>query len=78
MTTTQMNEVERFLQDLRSVREYWQRGGMSGAEIARRFGGMHRNRVNQWIQGVTRPDVLVVKALRPILDDIIAEQQAAK
>lgn len=50
---------------------------MTGAELARRFGGLHRNVVNQWLDTTHRyrPHFLVVKALRPTLDEIMEDQK---
>lgn len=74
MTTTEKQDsVSQFIADLQAVRQFHTKSGMSGSEIARRF-GLHRNTVNQWISDVCRPHALVVQSLRPILDEIMKEQ----
>lgn len=71
MTTNVIDPVEQFISDLRNARGI---DGMSGYEISKRF-EVNRQSVYQWINGEHRPSILVVRALRPILDEILKEQE---
>ncbi len=67
MVTSIVNPLDQFRTDLRRLNE----AGVSGAELARRF-GVHRNVTWNWRKN-HGPLPRLAELLRPIMDDLLKE-----